>query len=148
MSGADDPRLDVLLADAHAVLTTPGTPGVLDVDPARAPQADWLRVTPFGLTGPRAAWRASDLGVLASSGNMFSTGNPERAPLRCTEPSGYAHAGGEAAFAVLTALWTGIPTRRPLDAGVRRDRQHGVPSELRQDRFARQATRPPESANP
>ncbi len=73
------------------------------------PNAVWLSVTPFGLTRPRASWRASDLGVLASSGNMYSTGNPDRPPVRCTEPSGYAHTGGEAAFAVLTALWTGHP---------------------------------------
>jgi len=109
VSGADDPRLDSLLGDAHAVLTTPGFPGVLDVDRRRAPHAVWLRVTPFGLTGPRARWRASDLGVLASSGNMYPTGDPDRAPVRCTEPSGYAHTGGEAAFAVLSALWTGQP---------------------------------------
>ena len=114
VSGADDPRLDALLAEAHAVLTTPGFPGVLDVDETRAPNAVWLSVTPFGLTGPRASWRASDLGVLASSGNMYPTGNPERPPVRCTEPSGYAHTGGEAAFAVLTALWTGHPHRIDL----------------------------------
>jgi crotonobetainyl-CoA:carnitine CoA-transferase CaiB-like acyl-CoA transferase len=114
VSGADDPRVDALLADAHAVLTTPGFPGVLDVDERRAPHAVWLSVTPFGLTGPRASWRASDLGVLASSGNMYPTGNPECPPVRCTEPSGYAHTGGEAAFAVLTALWTGHPHRIDL----------------------------------
>jgi crotonobetainyl-CoA:carnitine CoA-transferase CaiB-like acyl-CoA transferase len=107
VSGADDPRLDALLGEAHAVITTPNFPGVLAVDPARAPHAVWLSVTPFGCTGPRAGWRASDLGVLASSGNMYPTGNPDRPPVRCTEPSGYAHTGGEAAFAVLSALWTG-----------------------------------------
>ena len=52
---------------------------------------------------------------------MYSTGDPDRAPVRCTEPSGYAHTGGEAAFAALTALWTGHPHRvDALDAGVRR----------------------------
>ena len=35
---------------------------------------------------------------------MYCTGDPDRAPVRCTEPSGYAHTGGEAAFAALTAL--------------------------------------------
>jgi crotonobetainyl-CoA:carnitine CoA-transferase CaiB-like acyl-CoA transferase len=114
VSGTDDPRIDGLLADAHVVLTTPGFPGVLEVDERRAPQAVWLSVTPFGLTGPRASWRASDLGVLASSGNMYPTGNPERPPVRSTEPSGYAHTGGEAAFAVLSALWTGYPHRIDL----------------------------------
>ncbi|HEY8216109.1 MAG TPA: CoA transferase [Acidimicrobiia bacterium] len=114
VTGPDDPRLDALLADADAVIDTPGFPGVLDVERERSPQAVWLSVTPFGLTGPRAAWRASDLGVLASSGNMYPTGDPDRPPVRCTEPSGYAHTGGEAAFAVLSALWTGHPHRIDL----------------------------------
>jgi crotonobetainyl-CoA:carnitine CoA-transferase CaiB-like acyl-CoA transferase len=114
VTGADDPALDALLAGADVVVDTPGFPGVLMVDPGRAPQAVWVSVTPFGSSGPRATWRASDLGVLAASGNMYATGNPDRAPVRCTEPSGYAHSGGEAAFAVLTALWTGAPQRVDL----------------------------------
>ena len=42
---------------------------------------------------------------------MYSTGDPDRAPVRCTEPTGYAHTGPEAAFAALTAWWTGAPQR-------------------------------------
>jgi crotonobetainyl-CoA:carnitine CoA-transferase CaiB-like acyl-CoA transferase len=45
---------------------------------------------------------------------MYATGNPDRPPVRCTQPSGHAHSGGEAAFAVLTALWTGAPLRVDL----------------------------------
>jgi len=109
VDGPEDPALDELLAAADVVLETPGMPGCLTLDPTRAPRAVWVSITPFGLTGPRAGWRASDLGVLAASGNMYATGDPDRAPVRCTEPSGYAHSGGEAAFAALTALWTGVP---------------------------------------
>ncbi|HET9730582.1 MAG TPA: CoA transferase, partial [Acidimicrobiia bacterium] len=47
----------------------------------------------------------------AASGNMYCTGDPDRAPVRCTEPTAYAHTGPEAAFAALTALWTGVPQR-------------------------------------
>src|SRR5205807_8152192 len=95
-------------------IDTPRFPGAWRIDPSRAPQAVWVSVTPFGLTGSRSSWRASDLGVMAASGNMFSTGDPDRAPVRCTEPSGYAHTGGEAAFAALTALWSGFPHRVDL----------------------------------
>jgi len=42
---------------------------------------------------------------------MFATGDPDRAPVRCTEPASYAHTGGEAAFAALSALWSGKPQR-------------------------------------
>ncbi len=111
VTGPDDPALDALLAGVDIVIDTPGFPEALELDPSRAPAAVWVSVTPFGLTGPRAGWRASDLGVLAASANMYSTGDPDRAPVRCTEPSGYAHAGPETAFAALTAHWTGRPQR-------------------------------------
>ena len=35
---------------------------------------------------------------MASTANMYCTGDPDRPPVRCTEPSGYNHTGGEAAF--------------------------------------------------
>lgn len=109
-SVAYDPDvLRALLAGADVVLETPDWPGVPVMDREHAPGAVWLRVTAFGAEGPRAAWRASDLGVMASSGNMFSTGYPDRAPVRSGEPSAYAHVGPEAALAVLTALASGRP---------------------------------------
>ncbi len=108
---ADAPELDALLAEADIVFDTPHETGTHVLDPARAPDAVWVSITPFGLDGPRASWRASDLGVMASTGNMFCTGDPDRAPVRCTEPTAYAHTGGEAAVAAMTALWSGIPQR-------------------------------------
>jgi crotonobetainyl-CoA:carnitine CoA-transferase CaiB-like acyl-CoA transferase len=106
---AGDPALDELLRAAAVVFDTPHTAGLHRLEPARAPDAVWVHITPFGLEGPRAGWRATDLGVMAASGNMFCTGDPDRAPVRCTEPTAYAHTGPEAAFAALTALWTGAP---------------------------------------
>lgn len=111
VSGPDDPALLELLLGADIVIDTPGFPGAWTLEPGVAPNAVWVSVTPFGLTGPRAGWRASDLGVMASSGNMFCTGDPDRAPVRCTEPSGYAHVGAETAFAALTGLASGRPQR-------------------------------------
>src|SRR5450432_3055863 len=78
--GADDPELDALLRSADVVFDTPGTPRTHDLDPARAPDAVWVRITPFGADGPRASWRASDFGIMAASGNMYCTGDPDRAP--------------------------------------------------------------------
>ncbi len=114
MLAADDPELDALLGDADVVFDMPGLAGTHQLDPARAPGAVWVSITPFGLDGPRAAWRATDLGVMAASGNMYCTGDPDRAPVRCTEPTAYAHTGGEAAFAALTGLWSGRPQRVDL----------------------------------
>jgi crotonobetainyl-CoA:carnitine CoA-transferase CaiB-like acyl-CoA transferase len=108
---SDSSDLDALLAVADVVFDSPGAVGAHSIDPGRAPGAVWVSITPFGLDGPRASWRASDLGIMASSGNMFATGDPDRAPVRCTDPASYAHSGGEAAFAALTALWSGKPQR-------------------------------------
>ncbi len=107
----DNGALDNLLAAADVVFDSPGAVGAHELDSSRAPGAVWVSITPFGLDGPRASWRASDLGIMASSGNMFATGDPDRAPVRCTDPAAYAHTAGEAAYAALTALWSGMPQR-------------------------------------
>jgi crotonobetainyl-CoA:carnitine CoA-transferase CaiB-like acyl-CoA transferase len=109
VDGPDDPALVELVRGADIVIDTPGFPGAWSLDPALAPDSVWVSVTPFGLTGPRSDWRASDLGVMASSGNMYCTGDPDRPPVRATEPSGYAHVGAETAFAGLTGLASGRP---------------------------------------
>jgi benzylsuccinate CoA-transferase BbsF subunit len=108
---ADDAALDELLADADVVFDELGAPGTHQLDAARAPHAVWVRISAFGNEGPRAGWCASDLGVMAASGNMYCTGDPDRAPIRSTEPTGYAHSGPEAAFAAMTALASGLPQR-------------------------------------
>jgi crotonobetainyl-CoA:carnitine CoA-transferase CaiB-like acyl-CoA transferase len=46
---------------------------------------------------------------MAASGNLYCTGDPDRAPVRCREPAGYAHSAAEAAFAALTGLASGRP---------------------------------------
>jgi crotonobetainyl-CoA:carnitine CoA-transferase CaiB-like acyl-CoA transferase len=105
----NDRRMDELLRGADVIIETPGFNDFPQFNLGSAPQAVWLKATPFGLDGPRAKWRASDLGIIAASGNMYATGYPDRPPLRCSEPAAYAHAGAEAAFAILTALASGRP---------------------------------------
>ncbi len=61
-------------------------------------------ITPFGQTGPYAGRRGSDITVLARSGNLLATGDPDRAPLRCTLPVSYYHGSLEAALGVVFAL--------------------------------------------
>ena len=98
-----------LLASAGIVLYMPYDDGVLELGASAAPRAVRVDVTPFGLDGPRSTWRASDLGVMASSGNMYATGDPDRAPVRSAWPASVAHAGPEIAFAALTGLASGRP---------------------------------------
>ena len=56
---ADDGRVDGLLHGADVIVETPGYADALEFPAAYAPQAVWLKATPFGLAGPRANWRAS-----------------------------------------------------------------------------------------
>src|SRR3954449_6685390 len=107
VASADE--LPELLAGADVVLYTPFEDGVPVVERSAAPDAVWVDVTPFGLTGPRSTWRASDLGVMASSGNMYATGDPDRAPVRPAWPASVSHGGAEIAFAALTGLASGRP---------------------------------------
>ncbi len=93
---------DALLTGADVVLSNEYRRG-------RAAQAIWVSVTPFGLTGPRAHWRSSDLTCMAAGTGMNVTGDPDRAPLRASEPATHAHASGEVVVAALTALASGVP---------------------------------------
>jgi crotonobetainyl-CoA:carnitine CoA-transferase CaiB-like acyl-CoA transferase len=111
-----DPRTAELFEAADVVIDTPGWEGSPTLAVDQAPEAVWVRVTPFGLDGPRSSWSASDLGIMAASGNMYATGDRDRPPVRCTEPSGYAHTGAETAMAVLTALASGRPQVVDLSA--------------------------------
>ena len=99
-----------LAATADAVIES-GRPGALDrlgigfaVLAARSPKLVLCSITPFGQSGPYRDWRASDLTALAMGGNLFPTGDPDRAPVRCSLPTAYFHAGLEAAIGVLFAL--------------------------------------------
>jgi crotonobetainyl-CoA:carnitine CoA-transferase CaiB-like acyl-CoA transferase len=118
ISGRNDPRLDTLLTGADIVIDTPGFPGAWEIEEARAPGAVWVHVTPFGFDGPRSGWRASDLGVMAASGNMWATGYPDRAPVRCFYPTSYAHAGGEVVLAALSGLWVNGDSGRVVDCSL------------------------------
>lgn len=74
-----------------------------------APQAVWVCVSAFGRQGPRAAWRAGDLSLVASGGGLYPTGDPDRPPVRPSQPSAIAHAAPEIVVAALTALASGVP---------------------------------------
>jgi crotonobetainyl-CoA:carnitine CoA-transferase CaiB-like acyl-CoA transferase len=62
-------------------------------------------ITPYGQQGPKRSLRGSDLTALAASGNLFMTGDADRAPVRCSMPVSHYHGGAEAAIAILFALW-------------------------------------------
>ena len=63
-----------------------------------------VSVTPFGRTGPKADWPATDLTIWASAGAHALAGDSDRAPVRTSVPQAYLHAGADAAGGALIAL--------------------------------------------
>ncbi|MGW2509104.1 CoA transferase [Streptomyces scopuliridis] len=63
-----------------------------------------VRVTPFGLVGPRSDWQGTDLVVAALGGMLAQVGDPDGPPLRLPENQAEHLAGVNAAIAVLLGL--------------------------------------------
>lgn len=93
-----------LAATADAVLVT-GDPPV-DVDALREahPRLITLSITPWGRTGPKAGWLGPDLVVTAASGHLMLNGDPDRPPVRVSEPQAFHHASTEAVVHLIAAF--------------------------------------------
>ena len=102
--------LDQLAATADILIATPqpdsDMAGVFDYGRLCRinPRLIVVGITPFGLTGPKANWQASDIEIMAASGAMSLAGEPDGAPLRVSAPQSYAWAGSQAAVGALMAL--------------------------------------------
>ena len=110
-TAADRERLLQLVESADALIESydPGWLEAHDLGPevllARNPRLVVTSITPFGRTGPYINWSASDLIVAAMTGEMWLTGDPDRAPVRISSPQLFLHAAAEAASNTLIALW-------------------------------------------
>ncbi len=71
---------------------------------AANPALIMVSITPFGQEGPKAAWAATDLTLLAAGGPLALAGDEDRAPVRVAVPQANLHAGAEAAVGALVAL--------------------------------------------
>jgi crotonobetainyl-CoA:carnitine CoA-transferase CaiB-like acyl-CoA transferase len=69
------------------------------------PDIIYSSVTPFGQSGPKADYEASELTVWASGGYLYACGNPERPPVWISFPQASLFGGAEAAIGSLTALY-------------------------------------------
>ena len=89
-------------SDAPGTLASRGL-GYEDVA-TRAPQLIYVSITPFGQTGPKSIWAASDLIGHVSGGLSSLCGDPDRAPLRPSVEQAYnitaLNAGSAAMFAL------------------------------------------------
>jgi benzylsuccinate CoA-transferase BbsE subunit len=76
------------------------------------PRLIHVSITPFGRTGPRAHWQASDLELMAASGAMSLAGEPDGEPLRVTAPQSNPWAASQAAVGAMIALTARADTGR------------------------------------
>lgn len=72
----------------------------------------YVSITPFGQTGPKAHYAASDITLVASSGVLHQTGDEDRAPIRLSLPQSFLHASADAAVGALIALHERLRSRR------------------------------------
>lgn len=85
------------------VLLDGSPPGAEPIAPEPGPLVH-VRVTPFGLDGPRAAWAATDLTVAALGGMLAQVGDPDGPPLALPENQAEQLAGVNAAVGALLGL--------------------------------------------
>ena len=110
-AAADGERLRALARQADVWLDSTASGAQaragLDVAALRVlnPRLVICTITPYGTDGPKAGLRGSDLTALAASGNLFMTGDADRAPLRCSLPVTHYHGAAEAALGICFALW-------------------------------------------
>ena len=110
--GTDDGRAAVReLARRADVLVESSPPGELgplglgfDELAADNPALIYVSVTPFGQTGPKAAWAATELTVEAAGGRLALQRDGDRPPVPVGYPQAFFHAGVQAAADVLVAL--------------------------------------------
>ncbi|MPZ98897.1 MAG: hypothetical protein GEU80_06065 [Dehalococcoidia bacterium] len=107
----DRERLRRLLGGADVVLDShaPGELAARGIDPAalikERPSLVVTSITPFGLTGPRAGWRATALTAFAAGGQMGVCGDPDEPPLKTAGHQAHYQAGLHAFAATMTALY-------------------------------------------
>lgn len=103
---ADDSAVAELAASADVVICNraPMELDILDQLRASDPSLVTLSLTPFGRSGPKSDWLATDLTLAAASGQMSVTGDADRPPVRTSLPQAWMHACCEGVVGVLVAL--------------------------------------------
>ena len=64
----------------------------------------YTSISAFGQTGPKAAYEATDLILMAAGGPLILSGAAGESPVRVSVPQAWSHASGEAAMAAMVAL--------------------------------------------
>lgn len=106
VAAASADEVAALAAGADIVLHNDATSFDVDLDALRGANERLITVhiTPWGETGPKADWSATDLTLFASSGQLAVTGDSDRPPVRISIPQAWLHASAQAAVAATVAL--------------------------------------------
>src|SRR4051812_38653288 len=97
--------LDSLLAGADVLIETLSNAAARRLSLERAdvatrhPYLVHVSITPFGRTGPKCDWAATDLTINAAAGYLYVSGAANETPVRISVPQAHAHAGADAAVA-------------------------------------------------
>src|SRR6476659_5851151 len=98
---------ELLRAADICLLTPPASMAGACLDPLALrrdyPRLVVVAIRPFGGVGPRSAWKASDIELMAAGGAMALAGEPDGMPVRVSEPQSYGWAGAQAAIGALVA---------------------------------------------
>ena len=94
-----------LAAEADFVIDCAATPFAVDLAKLRSnnPSLVTVSITPFGDDGPKAQWSATDLTLVAASGQMICNGDSDRPPVRISIPQAWSHAACQALVGALVA---------------------------------------------
>jgi benzylsuccinate CoA-transferase BbsE subunit len=137
VDSADHATLERLAATADVVIED-AWPGRVDGLRARHPRLIVASITPFGRSGPYAAWRSSDLVAQAMGGLAYVNGHADGPPLQSLGLQAYHQASTLAAIGVMAALLARDATGRgqlvdvSLQAAVTSALEH-VPGYFHQD---------------
>jgi crotonobetainyl-CoA:carnitine CoA-transferase CaiB-like acyl-CoA transferase len=93
-----------LAAGADVVIESGAVPVDLAAMRAANPALVTVSISAFGNSGPKAAWPATDLTVMASGCQLAMTGDADRPPVRTVVPQAFLHASTDAAAGALLAL--------------------------------------------
>lgn len=97
-------HLTRLACDADVVIESGAVPVDLAALRAANPALVTVSISPFGSSGPKADWPATDLTVLAAGCQLAMTGDADRAPVRTSVPQAFLHAAADAAAGAIAAL--------------------------------------------
>ena len=122
-SAAGRRLLDELLASSDVLVMDidrrrwPGHSLDPDAIHERHPDLQVCAITPYGLDGPKASWRASELTLYAAGGYLRIGGEPDREPVKAWGEQGHLQAGLHAALGIVSALYADCGGQR-IDTAV------------------------------